>query len=42
MLCKEMVVVYCKKHTKYINELCLKTHEFLALQQVANVVVTGL
>ena len=42
MLCMEMMVVYCKNHTKYINALCLKTHEFLTLQQVVNVIVTGI
>jgi len=42
MLSKEVMVVYCKNQTKYINALCLKTHKFLTLQQVVNVAVTGL
>jgi hypothetical protein len=42
MLCKEVMFVYCKNRTKHINALCLKTHEFLTLQEVVNIVVTGL
>jgi len=42
MLCREIITVYSKIHTKHINTVCGRNVELLNVKLVVHIVTTGL